>query len=120
MSKYPEGKGYLLWMLSECANGDPLALAATAKAIGLSWVAIKVQDGTSVFQADLLLPAISALRAVGISVWGWGYLYGATFLGTSIAAREAAITVQVCQEYPLAGFMIDAESQSKRTNARSW
>src|SRR4030067_2797015 len=116
MSKYAEGKGYLLWMLSECAGGDPLALAAKAKAIVLSWVAIRVQDGTSVFRADLLYPAISALRAVGISVWGWGYLYGATFLGTSIAAREAAITVQVCQENHLSGFLIDVESQYKRRN----
>src|SRR4030067_1279354 len=114
MSKYAEGKGYLLWMLSECANGDPLALAATAKAIGLSWVAIKVQDGTSVFQADLLYPAISALRAVGISVWGWGYLYGATFLGASIAAREAAITVQGCQGGHLSGVRVDAERQYTR------
>src|SRR3990167_4762884 len=120
MSKYPEGKGMFVWMLSACAGGDPLALAAKAKAAGFSWVALKVQDGTNIYQPDLLAPAISALRAAGIAVWGWGYLYGATFLGASIAAREAAITIKCFEDYLIDGFLIDAEHQYKRTNARSW
>ena len=109
-----------VWMLSACAGGDPLALAAKAKAAGFSWVALKVQDGTNIYQPDLLAPAISALRAAGIAVWGWGYLYGATFLGASIAAREAAITIKCFEDYLIDGFLIDAEHQYKRTNARAW
>jgi len=41
-------------------------------------------------------------------------------LGASIAAREAAVTIQCLQNYQIDGFLIDAESQYKRTNARTW
>jgi len=116
---YPTGKGVLIWKLSSCAGGDPVALAEKAVAAGFTWVAVKVQGWTSVYQPSLLAPAIRELKARGIKVWGWGYLVGANLSGVSIAAAEAATTVKVMRDYLLEGFLIDAEAEYKRPGASS-
>ena len=108
---YPVGNGYFIWLLKRAAGGDPEKMADMAKAAGLSWVAIKVTDGPYVFnnsnQAALLGPAVSALRKRGISVWGWGYIYG--YLPTA----EANMAARQVKDYGLDGFIIDAEGEMK-------
>jgi len=117
---YPVGKGMFIWLLSECAGGDPVALALKTRNAGFSWVAIKVQHWTNVYQTDLLAPAIEALKSVDISVWGWGYVVGANSLRQSIAAREATKTIEVVNAYELDGFFIDAEAEYKRSGSATW
>ena len=118
---YPTGKGIFIWMLSASANGDPLALATQAQLAGLSWVAIKVQNGARLFQETLVPQAVSALRGAGIDVWGWGYLGGSpSFRTWGTAAQEAQTTLQAVDRFSLDGFIIDAESEYKRAGANTW
>lgn len=117
---HPQGKGILIWQLRGCAGGNSLDLAGRAKAAGFTWVAIKVQDGVRIYQEERLAEAINALKSNGISVWGWGYLYGADWRRSSQARAEAQITIQAVQGYQLAGFLMDAESPYKRQGSRSW
>lgn len=120
MVRHPLGKGILIWQLAACAGGDPLRLAIRAREAGFSWVAIKIQDGDRPWNLGLLSGAVSALKSERISVWGWGYLYGADMLRRSIAKREAEATVRLARELGLAGFLIDAEAPYKRPGARAW
>jgi len=125
----PNGKGIFIWKLALCAGGDMLALANMAKNAGFSWVAIKATDGTYNYNQgispswtgpDLLKSAIIALRAVGIKVWGWQYIYGATNLGQSIAVLEAKKAVENIERFNLDGWIIDPEKEYKRKGASAW
>jgi len=117
---HPIGKGMFIWKLDFCAGGDPIALAAKAQEAGFSWVAIKVQSWYNTYQPALLAPAIQALKAANIGVWGWGYVVGANALRQSIAAREATKTIEVVAQYELDGFFIDAEAEYKRSGSATW
>jgi len=57
----PTGKGVLIWKLSSCAGGDPVALAEKAVAAGFAWVAIKVQGWMNDTQTGLQDAAEQAL-----------------------------------------------------------
>src|SRR3972149_6385966 len=111
----PQGKGIFIWQLQMCAGGDPVRLANMARAAGVSWVCIKAADGVKDMNQggadwqgpDLLPGAVSALRAVGIKVVGWHYIYGANWLGQSIAASEAAKAVENIDRYRLDAWIID-------------
>jgi hypothetical protein len=124
----PAGKGMFIWQLSQCAGGDPVRLANMAQAAGFSWICIKAADGVADFnqggaawQGPNLLPgAVDALRAVGIKVVGWQYIYGANWLGQSIAAREAQVAVENIQRFDFDCWLIDAESHYKRKGAAAW
>jgi hypothetical protein len=119
--KHPVGKGMFVWSLPHCAGGNPIALAAKAKEAGFSWIALKVQDGTYIYNEQLIGPAVEALWHQGLDVWGWGYVYGANKLKMSVAASEAATTVQAVSRYGLSGFLIDAEVEYKRQpQNRGW
>jgi len=116
----PKGKGMFVWQLKACASDNPNALAFSAKVAGFSWVAIKIQNGISEFQLERLPEAIDELRSNGIKVFGWGYLYGADWIGRSQALREAELTAQLCLKHKLDGFFIDVEKEYKRKNASLW
>ncbi len=102
-----EGKGFYIWILSECEKGDPQAIAETARAAGLSHVLIKIADGTAAFNRGLDVPVRQALGEAGIQVWGWHYVYG------NQPEAEADIAVQRVQELGLDGYVIDAEEEYK-------
>jgi len=116
--KIPSGKGMFIWMVSESAHGSLIDLAARAQEAGLSWVAIKTQNGGRLFQEALAQGAVDAFRAIGVDVWGWGYLGGAPSLRTwGTAADEARATVETMRRLGLSGFIIDAESEYKRAGS---
>jgi hypothetical protein len=56
----------------------------------------------------LLPPVIAALRAQGIDVWGWHYVYG------DEAQREAEAAIRRVRALALDGYVIDAEGEYKR------
>ncbi len=115
----PIGNGYYIWMLSRCAGGDPKKLAQMAKDAGLSYVTIKVADGPYIFnwdkasQKDLIGPAVDALRAEGIGVWGWSYVY------SYYPEDEARMAARQVLQYDLDGYMIDAEVEYKGKPAQA-
>lgn len=120
MKILPSGKGWFLWILSRVEGGDPLKVAARAKAQGVSWVGVKVNDGAGNFNTrpvkntygsvisfadDLLQPLVDALHDQGIQVFGWGYIY------LSSPAREAQKSIDRVKKFGLDGYIVDAEVQ---------
>ena len=116
------GKGMMIWQLVACAGASMKNLAQRAKEAGMSWVAIKVVDGTGLFKDNLALlgKAITFLEAAGIEVYGWGYARGADWFRRTVAAAEALAAVQAIRTYHLAGYLIDAEGEYKRWGSASW
>lgn len=108
-----QGKGFMIWQIPRCEGGNASQIASIAQAAGLTHVLIKIADGVnpynldSVTKVDLVQPVASALRARGIRVWGWHYVYGYNPLG------EARIAVQRTKQLNLDGYVIDAEGEYK-------
>ncbi len=109
-----QGKGFFIWKIWDCERGDAQSIASAAQAAGLTHVLIKVADRSSPHnidsktKADLVPPVAAALRAKGIQVWGWHYVYGED------PAGEARIAIRRVQELGLDGYVIDAESEYKQ------
>ncbi len=108
-----QGKGFYIWQISRCENGNANAIGNVAAQAGLSHVLIKIADGTQPYNInssgqDLVPPVVQALRSWGISVWGWHYIYGYNPEG------EANIALQRLQQLNLDGYVIDAEAEFKQ------
>lgn len=109
-----QGKGQMIWKIPNCEGGSPTAIAAASQAAGLSHVLIKIADGNYTYNVDKtsgadLVPAVrEALRAYGIQVWGWHYVYGYD------PAGEARIAIQRVNQLGLDGYVIDAETEYKQ------
>jgi len=103
------GKGYYIWIVKQCENGDPDTIAAVAREANLSHVLIKIADGAFPYNIDLdngydyARPAIKKLQAQNIQVWGWHYIYG------NYPDQEAEIAVTRALELGVDGFVVDAE-----------
>jgi hypothetical protein len=116
-----KGKGYYIWQVSHCENGDPDRIAALAREANLSHVLVKIADGAFPYNIDLdngldyARPAIKKLQSQNIQVWGWQYVYG------NYPDQEAEIGVTRALELGVDGFAIDAEkeyqSRSKASSA---
>jgi hypothetical protein len=107
-----QGKGWFIWQVSRSEDGAPDAIARRAASAGLTHVLIKVAERTFGFGFDKsgrdLVPATAeALRAAGIQVWGWHYIYGEN------PAGEASIAVKRCNQLRLDGYVLDAEGEYK-------
>lgn len=104
-----QGKGSWIWKIPQCEGGDANAIATVAQNCGFSHILIKIADSSKAYNynkttgADLIPAVVDALRAKGISVWGWHYVYGYD------PAGEAAIAISQCKKYNLDGYVIDAE-----------
>lgn len=104
-----KGKGYYIWQVRHCENGDPSRIAALAREANLTYVLIKIADGAFPYNVDLdngydyARPAIKRLQAQGIQVWGWQYIYG------NYPDQEAEIGVTRALELGVDGFVVDAE-----------
>jgi hypothetical protein len=104
------GKGWFIWQVSRCEHGSPQAIADRAVGAGLSHVLIKVADRAHAFGIDwrghdLVAPVAEALRARGVQVWGWHYVYGQQ------PAAEARAAVERVRQLGLDGYVIDAEGE---------
>ncbi|HOQ68632.1 MAG TPA: nuclear transport factor 2 family protein [Anaerolineaceae bacterium] len=107
------GKGMMIWKIPSCEAGNPSAIARVAASSGFSHVLIKIANDTRPYNVDssgrdLIPPVVDALRAKGIQVWGWHYVYGYDPVG------EANIAVSQTRKYALDGYVIDAEVEYKQ------
>lgn len=97
------GGGMWIWELSRSEGGNVAAIAARARASGISTVFVKSADGTrpwSQFSASL----VAALHAEGLRVCGWQYMYGDAPVGEARAAAVAAAAGADC-------FVMDPETE---------
>lgn len=116
-----QGKGMYLWRINNVEGGNPIAMAEVAQQAGLTHVLVKVADGRGTYNTykkgdgyeyfnaqdgfDTVPGVVSALRARGIKVWGWQYIYGDSPL------LEARMAIRRIKEFALDGFAVNAEGQ---------
>lgn len=114
-----QGKGFYTWQIPNCEGGNPAAIVAAAKSARLTHLVIKVADGTTIYTGkwgdphDTTTPVIQALKAAGIQVWGWHYVYGADPIG------EANLAIKRVQQLQLDGYVIDAEKEYKESGKKT-
>ncbi len=96
-----DGDGMWIWYLSKSQGGSPSRIAAQAKAHGVSTIYVKSADGTSVW-SQFTSTAIADLKATGLRVCGWQFVYGNDPIGEAQAAAAAKDAGADC-------FVIDAE-----------
>jgi len=107
------GKGFWIWKIPNCENGNASYITANAVAAKLTHVMIKIADGVAlsnydaVNKIDYIAPVVSALKSRGIQVWGWHYIYGNDPL------QEARLAAQRTLQNNLDGYIIDAEIEYK-------
>ena len=76
-----QGKGFFIWKIRNCENGDIQAIANIAARDELTHVLIKIADGAYSYNidpsgVDLVPGLVKALHKHDIQAWGWQYLYG--------------------------------------------
>src|SRR4030067_1634019 len=114
-----EGKGFFTWKIPKCERGDAGQIAARAKEAGLSHMVLKIADGTVIYNGnwgdpkDYTSPVVSALRSLGIKVWGWHYIYGDNPIG------EANVAITRIRQYDLDGYVIDVEKEYKASGKKA-
>ena len=108
-----EGKGFFIWQIRFCENGDPAAIARLAKKAGFTHVVVKIADAAMAYNVDmetgrdLLPPLVASLREMDIKIWGWHYVYG------RMPIEEAEIAIRRVRDFELDGYVIDVESPYK-------
>ena len=108
-----EGKGYYIWKIHKCEDGDVSAITRRAKEAGLSHVLIKIADGPRSYNVDLAAPLVEAVKGAGIQAWGWQYVYGDEPFG------EADIAIHRVTTLGMDGYIINAEGHYKGKNAEA-
>jgi hypothetical protein len=97
-----DGNGMWVWYLSKSQGGSPTAIAAQALAHGVRTVFVKSADGSGTW-SQFTPTAVAALKAAGLKVCAWQFVYGRDPLGEAHAAAAAKDAGADC-------FVIDAES----------
>ena len=114
-----EGKGFFTWKIPNCEHGDAGQIAAHSKAAGLTHLVLKIADGTMIYNGtwgdptDYTTPVVKALRAQGIKVWGWHYLYG------DYPNGEANVAIARIRQYDLDGYVMDVEKEYKASGKKA-
>mgnify|MGYP001080204015 FL=1 len=114
-----EGKGMFIWKVPRVEGGNPKAVAAVAKGAGLTHVLLKIANGPHIYHGtwndltDYTTPLVNELRAQGIKVWGWHYVYGDDPVG------EANVAIRRINQYNLDGYAIDAEAEYKKDGRKA-
>lgn len=105
------GKGFFIWKIPNCEEGQTQLIASLAKQSQLTHVLIKIADTNysyNVVNGNDLVPGLAAaLRARHIEVWGWHYVRGYNPIG------EAEKAIERVRELDLDGYVIDAEGEYK-------
>ena len=98
------GKGVYIW--NTVRLGSPADVVATLKKGNIDFVAMKIHDGTAVYQG--LEPYFEVIQDAGIETGSWGYVYLGAWAGL-----EAARTVEAINRYQPSFYLIDAEAHAK-------
>ena len=109
-----EGTGMWIWYVSRSSGGDPAAIVTQAVQHGVRTVFVKSSDGTTwwrQFSRDL----VAALKAGGLRVCAWQFVYGSRPSTEAALGARAAATGADC-------IVIDAESayEGRYASAQSY
>ncbi|MGD0981469.1 MAG: hypothetical protein ABR946_08300, partial [Solirubrobacteraceae bacterium] len=96
------GAGMWIWYLDQSDGGNPTAIAAQAKAAGITTLYIKSSDGDD-FWSQFTPTMIQTFHSLGLSVCAWQYVYGVDPAGEAAMGAEAVADGADC-------LAIDAES----------
>jgi hypothetical protein len=97
------GDGMWIWQMSQVEGGNVDQLVARAKANGVEAVYVKGSDATKPF-SQLTPELVQQLKAAGLRVCAWQYVYGTNPAGEAAVAAQNIKTGVDC-------FIIDAETE---------
>jgi hypothetical protein len=98
-----DGSGMWIWVLSRSEGGDLGAIASRARANGVTTVFLKSSDATN-FWAQFSPENVATLKAAGLHVCAWQYVYGSNPRGEAAAGVRAVQNGAEC-------LVIDAEAE---------
>ena len=98
-----DGNGMWIWYVADSSGGSPSAIVGKARAHAISTVFIKSSDGSS-WWSQFTPALVSQLKAAGLHVCAWQFVYG------SYPATEAQLGAQAAS-YGADCLAIDAEQQ---------
>jgi hypothetical protein len=99
-----QGNGMWIWEAGRSEGGDPAAIAARARSAGMSTVFVKSSDGASSRWAQFNPAFVQALKAQGLKVCAWQFVYGNDPAGEAALGADAVASGADC-------LVIDAETQ---------
>jgi len=102
------GKGMFIWKVAYCEGGNIDSIVKMAVDAHLSHVLIKIADDRYIYNTAYVQPLTNAMRAAGLQVLGWQYIYG------NNPSAEALAVIPIIQELELDGFVVNAEVEYKR------
>jgi hypothetical protein len=103
-----EGKWVWVWNWRGCDGGDADAVARRLKSAGCVGAIVKAHDGARWFDQGQPWREIGrALKAHGLRVAGWAYLYGEDWPG------EAQLAIETVQYGEADAYVLDVESEFK-------
>jgi hypothetical protein len=97
------GKSIYIWEIQEVYGGNVAKIASTLKSAGFQSVILHEVNSFK-WRTSARIALVSALKAVGISVYGGAAVYGANPV---LEGQQAAA---ICTDYGLTGFVFDAEA----------
>lgn len=112
----PSGKGMWIWLPEKAEGGDPHAIVAKAKNVGLSHIYVRTGSSKSGFHGAAFLDQIlPAAHDVGLRVYGWDfpYLWDA---GVDAGRAMEAINYEAPGGHRIDGFVADIETPSEGTH----
>jgi hypothetical protein len=109
-----DGTAMWIWNMPKTEAGNPNAIVARAQQHGIRTVFVKSGDGTN-YWSQFSSSLVATLKAGGLKVCGWQYVYGSNPVGEAAVAAQAVTTGADC-------FVIDAESeyQGRYAQAQSY
>ena len=99
-----QGNGMWIWEAGRSEGGDAVAIAARARSAGMSTVFIKSSDGGSSRWPQFNPGFVAALKANGLKVCAWQFVYGNDPAGEAAMGADAVADGADC-------LVIDAETQ---------
>jgi len=112
----PVGKGMWIWLADQAEGGNPEALVAKAKEVGLTHLYVRTASRSQGFYAgpylDRLLPAA---HAANIRVYAWDFPY-LDNVDADVARAVQAITYLTPDGHRVDGYAADVELRSMGVN----
>jgi hypothetical protein len=110
-----DGNGMWIWYVNKANGGDLNAIVSQAKAHGVSTVFVKSGDAGN-YWSQFSPALVGTLRAGGLRVCAWQYVYGKS------PSAEAAVAARAVTEAGADCFVIDAEAEyeGKYSAARTY